>query len=403
MKFKPSCLLLFVLIFLTSCNNDKKINEHEKQLHQRGRDILEYIKLVEQQKSQAMDDFIKALPLEERIAQLFVVNLVGCDTFTPVEENIAGGFLYFSYNIADTKSQMIAFNKSIFEYCKANKKIPPFLTVDQEGGYVNRLRTLNTPLASAEKVANELTEEQAAELYKNQAEQMQKLGFTMNLAPVTEVCTPDNELFLMERSFGPQQKVISYGAACIKAYESNGIGTVLKHFPGNTNTDPHTGLPEIEWTQEDLELQMKPFRELVKQNPSAVLMSHARVKGYDEKNPACLSKYWVTDVLRNDFGFNGIIFSDDIFMGALADNGYPPEKAVVMAIQAGIDCIMISEKRIGQSVQVLLEKAAEDLSFENRLNESVRRIFEYKIKCGFLKLELINGKYVLCVKYEESF
>ena len=97
------------------------------------------------------------------------------------------------------------------------------------------------------------------------------------------------------------------------------------------------------------------------------------------------------------------VVADDIFMGALADNGYSPEKAVVMAIEAGIDCIMISEKRIGQSVQVLLEKAAEDLSFENRLNESVRRIFEYKIKCGFLKLELINGKYVLCVKYEESF
>ena len=403
MKFKPSCLLLLVLVFFTGCKNDKKINEHEKLLHQRGLDILEYIKLVEQEKSQAIDDFINELPLEERIAQLFVVNIVGCDTFTPVEENIAGGFLYFSYNIADTKSQMIAFNKSIFEYCKANKKIPPFLTVDQEGGYVNRLRTLNTPLPSAEKVANEFAEQQAAELYKNQAEQMRSLGFTMNLAPVTEVCTQDNEQFLMERSFGSQQKVISYGTVCINAYEKNGIGTVLKHFPGNTNTDPHTGLPEIKWTQSELELQMKPFRELVKLNPSAVLMSHARVKGYDEKNPACLSKYWVTDILRNEFGFNGIIFSDDIFMGALADNGYPPEKAVIMAIQAGIDCIMISEKRIGQSVEVLLKKALDDEDFEKRINESVRRIFDYKIKCGFLKLELINGQYKLYVNYQESF
>ena len=402
MKFNLCCLFVLCLFFL-GCQNEKKINEHELRTHELGLEIQDCINDVARQKSQAIDDFIKAIPLEERIAQLFVVNIVGCDTFIPVEENIAGGFLYFSYNIADTKSQMISFNKSIFEYCKANKKIPPFLTVDQEGGYVNRLRTLNTPLPSAEKVANELTEQEATTLYKNQAEQMRALGFTMNLAPVTEVCTPDNEQFLMERSFGSQQKVIAYGAVCINAYESNGIGTVIKHFPGNTNTDPHTGLPEIDWTQQELELQMKPFRELVKQNPSAVLMSHARVKGYDEKNPACLSKYWVTDVLRNDFGFNGIIFSDDIFMGALADNGYPPEKAVVMAIDAGIDCIMISEKRIGQSVQVLLEKAAADSDFENRLNESVRRILEYKIKCGFLKLELINGKYELCVNYQESF
>ena len=403
MKFKPSLILLCSLVLFTACNKEKKINEHELRTHELGLEIQDCINDVARQKSQAIDDFIKAIPLEERIAQLFVVNIVGCDTFIPVEENIAGGFLYFSYNIADTKPQMISFNKSIFEYCKANKKIPPFLTVDQEGGYVNRLRTLNTPLPSAEKVANELTEQEATTLYKNQAEQMRALGFTMNLAPVTEVCTPGNEQFLMERSFGSQQKVIAYGAVCINAYESNGIGTVIKHFPGNTNTDPHTGLPEIDWTQQEFELQMKPFRELVKQNPSAVLMSHARVKGYDEKNPACLSKYWVTDVLRNDFGFNGIIFSDDIFMSALADNGYPPEKAVVMAIDAGIDCIMISEKRIGQSVKVLLEKAIQDSDFENRLNESVRRILEYKIKCGFLKLELINGKYELCVNYQESF
>ena len=178
---------------------------------------------------------------------------------------------------------------------------------------------------------------------------------------------------------------------------------MLKHFPGNTNTDPHTGLPEIEWTEQELELQMKPFRELVKLNPSAVLMSHARVKGYGEKNPACLSEYWVTDILRNDFGFTGIIFSDDIFMGALADNGYPPEKAVVMAIQAGIDCIMISEKKIGQSVEVLLQKVKNDSQFESRINESVRRIIEYKIKCGFLEYELVNGKYVLSINYLENF
>ena len=403
MKFKPSLILLCSLVCFTACKNDKKINEHELRTHQLGLEIQECIQLVAQEKSQAIDDFINALPLEERIAQLFVVNLVGCDTFTPVEENIAGGFLYFSYNIADSVPQMISFNKSIFEYCRQHNKIPPFLTVDQEGGYVNRLRNLNEPLPSQERVANELTLSQAAALYENQAKQMKALGFTMNLAPVTEVCTPDNEQFLMQRSFGSQQNVILYGAACINAYESNGIATVLKHFPGNTNTDPHTGLPEIEWTPEELELQMKPFRELVKQNPSAVLMSHARVKGYDENNPACLSEYWVTQKLRNEFGFDGIIFSDDIFMSALADNGYPPEVAVVAAIQAGVDCIMISEKRIGQSVEVLLQKAKDDPLFQTRLNESVRRILEYKIKCGFLKLELVNANYELKINYEENF
>ena len=102
--------LLLALTCLFSCHDNKKTNQKEMLIHQRGRDALQYIKLVEQQKAQAITDFITALPLEEKIAQLFVVNLVGCDEFIPVEENIAGGFLYFGYNIADSVTAMIHFN-----------------------------------------------------------------------------------------------------------------------------------------------------------------------------------------------------------------------------------------------------------------------------------------------------
>lgn len=363
---------------------------------------MTYIAQVKNQKNQAVEDFIGALPLEEKIAQLFVVNLVGCDTFTPVEKNIAGGFLYFGYNIAQTPFAMTQFNQSIIDYCKQNNKIPPFLTVDQEGGFVNRLRSLSGPLPSAQRITQKLDLSKASELYSLQAKQMRVLGFTMNLAPVAEVCTADNEVFLNERSFGSLEEVKEYGAACLQAYEENGIGTVLKHFPGNTNTDPHTGLPQIKWTDEELNIQMDAFRTLVSKNPSAVLMSHARVKGYDEKNPACLSEYWVTQMLRNELGFKGIIFSDDIFMGALANNGYPPELAVVKAIEAGIDCIMISEKRIESSVEVLSKKAKADAAFAKQIDSALRRIIDYKIKCGFLTVQLgKDGKYKVEINYPE--
>ena len=363
---------------------------------------MTYIAQVKNQKNQAVEDFIGALPLEEKIAQLFVVNLVGCDTFTPVEKNIAGGFLYFGYNIAQTPFAMTQFNQSIIDYCKQNNKIPPFLTVDQEGGFVNRLRSLSGPLPSAQRITQKLELSKAAELYTLQAKQMRALGFTMNLAPVAEVCTADNEVFLNERSFGSLEEVKEYGAACLQAYEENGIGTVLKHFPGNTNTDPHTGLPQISWTEEELKIQMDAFRALIEKNPGAVLMSHARVKGYDEKNPACLSEYWVSDMLRKDLGFKGIIFSDDIFMGALANNGYPPELAVVKAIEAGIDCIMISEKRIESSVEVLSKKAKADAAFAKQIDSALRRIIDYKIKCGFLTVQLgKDGKYKTEINYPE--
>ena len=398
------CPLIISLLFtFTSCNNKKKLLlEKELAAHQRGQDILTYIAQVKNQKNQAVEDFIRALPLEEKIAQLFVVNIVGCDTFTPVEKNIAGGFLYFGYNIAQTPFAMTQFNQSIIDYCKQNNKIPPFLTVDQEGGFVNRLRSLSGPLPSAQRITQKLELSKAAELYTLQAKQMRSLGFTMNLAPVAEVCTEDNEVFLNERSFGSLEEVKEYGAACLQAYEENGIGTVLKHFPGNTNTDPHTGLPQISWTDEELKIQMDAFRDLVSKNPSAVLMSHARVKGYDEKNPACLSEYWVSDVLRKELGFKGIIFSDDIFMGALANNGYSPELAVVKAIEAGIDCIMISEKRIESSVEVLSKKAKADAAFAKQIDSALRRIIDYKIKCGFLTVQLgKDGKYKVEINYPE--
>ena len=81
---------------------------------------------------------------------------------------------------------------------------------------------------------------------------MHSIGFHMNLAPVIEVCTPDNEDFLDGRSFGSFEQVLNYGRACVNAYENNQIATVVKHFPGNTNTDPHTGLPEIKLSEADL-------------------------------------------------------------------------------------------------------------------------------------------------------
>ncbi len=395
-------LLCGCVVCLCACRNQKKINQKELLTHARGQDALQYTKLVKQQKEQAVEDYIDSLPLEEKIAQLFVVNIVGASSFVPVEENIAGGFLYFGYNIAGTPFEMLSFNQSVIDYCRQHNKIVPFMTVDQEGGYVNRLRSLNGPLPSAQRVSENLNIEQAGFLYSLQAQQMKALGFTMNLAPVAVVCTSDNEQFLDGRSFGNLTQVGLYGSACVQAYESNEIGTVLKHFPGNTNTDPHTGLPEIQWTKQELETQLDSFRTLVEQNPSAILMSHARVAGYDENNPACLSEYWITKVLRNDFGYNGIIFSDDIFMGALADNGYPPEVAVIAAIEAGIDCIMISEKRINDSVKVLCKKAEQDGQFEEKIDRAVRHIFDYKIKCGFLSLALDdNGKYFVCPEYPE--
>jgi beta-N-acetylhexosaminidase len=363
-------------------------------------------------KNAAVKEFVSSLSESERVSQLFLVNIEGNREFIPVETTaciyddrvkneplLAGGCLFFSYNIASSKSQIKDFVSSINSFYIKNNKIPPFLALDQEGGSVNRLRGITENFPSAKYIADNLSIDEAASLYERQAKAVRELGFTMNLAPVVEVETEENADFLDTRSFGNLEKVLSYAGAEIKAFENSGTGTVLKHFPGNTNTDPHTGLPEIRVSSEKLENELAaPFKSLLPFS-SAVLMSHARItlsdqgsKAYkipegEERIPSCLSSYWVTDVLRNKFGFEGLIFSDDIFMGALQDNGFPPEDAAVQAVEAGIDVIMLSEKRFGSVAKILLEKAHLSREFSEKINRAAERVIWFKISKGLLTLE----------------
>ena len=387
--------LSFLLIILfTSCTDKQTKKEIKK--HLAAAQMQEYVNQIKKERETLIERYVKNLPLEQKIAQMFIENLEGNVSFRSYETIgamtgtkddrplIAGGYIFFSFNIAPTREQMQEYIASIRNYCKENDNIQPYLSVDQEGGWVNRLKKMNPPLPSNEDVARTYNIEEAYGLYKGQADSMKELGFDMNLAPVVEVCTEDNADFLDGRSFGNLQNVIRYGTACINAYENNGIASVLKHFPGNTNTDPHTGLPEITLSNQELLQSIQSFRELVKLEPAAILMSHARTSAIDPGVPACLSKVWVTDILRNEYGYKGLIFSDDIFMGALADNGYPPEVAACSAVEAGVDCIMISEKRFAKAGKVLYQKAKEDSDFAEKIDAAVLRIIKYKLEAGLI-------------------
>ena len=399
-RIRWAFIFITVLLLCTSCTDRQTKKEIKK--HAAAREIQTYINQIKSEREEALTRYVEALPLEEKIAQLFIENLEGCTTFRSYETVgamtgtnddrplIAGGYIFFSFNIAETRSQMQNYINSIREYCNLYDNIQPYLCVDQEGGWVSRLKKLNPKLPSNEQVAKDFDVSGTYRLYAEQAAGMKELGFDMNLAPVVEVCTDDNKDFLDGRSFGDLSQVITYGRACLNAYENNGIATVLKHFPGNTNTDPHTGLPEITLSESELKNSIESFRQLVQYNPAAVLMSHARTTAIDQGVRACLSKVWVTDILRKEYGYEGLIFSDDIFMGALADNGYPPELAAIRALEAGVDCIMISEKRFAKAGRVLYQKAKVDADFEAKINKAVTRILKYKILAGLVDEQKIR-------------
>ena len=406
-QLRKFLFLLVSLCLFLSCsgkegeNNTKQTAESSAPSQEEIQQVLQHQQELQKQQAQqaALQQFIQSLDPVQRYSQLFLVNLEGNTSFRPVESLtwedspeqalVPGGYLFFSYNVADSAQKVADFTASIQSWCQSNQKLPPLLAIDQEGGLVNRLRAVTSPLPSAQDVAATMTYEEAQELYRLQGSQMQNLGFHLNLAPVAEATSSHNQAFLDTRSYGPLPQMEDYARAAIAGFQEGGIGAVAKHFPGNTNDDPHTGLPEISLSQQELqELYLEPFRRILQESkPWAVLMSHARTAVYDGENPACLSRFWVTQMLRQDFGYQGLILSDDIFMAALEKNGFPPERSVMMAVEAGIDVIMLSEKKFGSVLKLILDRSREDESFKSLLDASVERILLAKVQAGLMSFQ----------------
>lgn len=405
-KMKNNCAALCILcvaLYCTACSVDKKTTKKEIRLHESASIMQQEIQKQKLTNRTTIERYLGTLSEEEQIAQLFLVNLIGDKNYKPLEKRsdvgmttkkdalVPGGYIFFSYNVAKTPEEIIAYTSEIKSWPNVNYKNsdlvlpPPYIAIDQEGGEVDRLRLITSALPSSKRIATVVTSDVAYQIYKRQAEQLKALGFDLNLAPVVEVVNEENEFFLQERSFGDRKKVIDYGSAAVQAYEKNGVGTVLKHFPGNTNVDPHTGLPEISLSADEIESQIiEPFTLLTDYHPSAILMSHARTQAHDEKIPACLSSYWVNQVVREQMKYDGLIISDDIFMAALANNGYTPEKAALAAINAGVDVIMLSTKLCASVIKILMEEAQRDESFAVKMHEAEIKVIQFKIKCGLL-------------------
>lgn len=342
--------------------------------------------------AEAVSAFVGALAPEEMAAQLFLVNVEGSGSYRALETRpdgrplVPGGALLFSYNVADTAEAVAAYTESVRSFSRSSSLVPPFVAVDQEGGDVNRLRGITSVLWSERKVAERFSVEGASALYGAQARQLRLLGIDMNLAPVVEAETADNAEFLGTRSFGGAQDVLAYGGAEIAAFEGEGVASCLKHFPGNSATDPHVGLPRIS-LGEGGEAGFAGTFDSLAPGASAVLMSHAVVSvggSAETAMPACFSPFWVGR-LRSSFG--GLIVSDDVFMGALAANGYPPDRAAVAAVRAGVDVVMLSEKLFAGEVRRLLDEAGSDPSFAGRVRESAERVVAFKVRAGILSVE----------------
>ena len=325
----------------------------------------------------------------ERVAQVFLISVEGDSVFEPLEfledgrAALPGGFILFSYNISGGFDGVKGYIDSAKEAYAANGSLAPYVAVDQEGGLVNRLRGITGDLPSQKEVAQSLSVAQAKALYSSQAKQLSSLGIALNLAPVSEAELESNHLFLKTRTFGKLPQACVYSFACVRAYEENGVATVVKHFPGNTNADPHTGAVEITLSRDEVFSHfVLPFAFALAACPSAVLMSHAKVTQLDE-NPACMSRFWIEDVLRGKLMFEGLVISDDIFMKALAQNS--PEQSALEVLSSGTDVIMYSEKHFLSIAHFLLDEAQKNPTFAKRLFDAEKRVVNFKLAKGIIE------------------
>ena len=328
-------------------------------------------------------DIVDEMTIEEKIGQLFLVRYEKNDT-TYLNNFYPGGYILFAKDFNNhTKEQMAKELKDL----QGISKYPLILGVDEEGGYVTRVSRY--PAYRSEKFKSprdyyleggydllEQTEKEKAELLKS-------IGLNLNLAPVADISTNEDD-FIYIRTFGEDaDKTSEYVTKMVGYANSNKINSTLKHFPGyGNNTDTHTGvaIDKREYSAFE-ENDYKPFEAGIKANVPSILISHNIVTCLDENTPSSLSSKVIGE-LRNKLGFTGIIMTDDLAMDAVkeyVDNG----KAATMAINAGNDMIITSDF-MSMKNELINSVKSKEIS-EDTINEAVKRVIAWKYYSGLLK------------------
>jgi beta-N-acetylhexosaminidase len=321
--------------------------------------------------------------LREKVGQMFLVGCQG-EALTHNErllfaEYQFGGAILFKRNCAEP-AQLLALCQSLWESALAT---PPFIAVDQEGGSVHRLPAPFTYFPAAVRIGEKGNLELARRLGRAVAEELKLVGINLNFAPVLDVNSNLANPIIGDRAFGSDPKqVIEIGSAWTQGLRDGGIIPCGKHFPGHgdTDKDSHLELPTVSKTLDELKaVELPPFAHVCRNRIEALMTAHVLYPALDPNLPATLSEPIVTGLLRHQFGFDGVVFSDDLEMKAIADN-YGVEAATALAVRAGIDVLLFChevEKAI-EACEFLCAEAASDPIVRARVEDSFRRIIELK-------------------------
>lgn len=251
-----------------------------------------------------------------------------------------GGIILFARNLEEP-SQMEKLCGDAQNYARQCGQPPLFIGIDQEGGMVARLKPPFTQFAGNPSMK---TRDDAVDFARTTAKELAQIGVNMNMAPVLDVLPNQGDSVMTGRAFGGDPHFVSHmGTAIIDTFQQNRIMAVAKHFPGigRTKLDSHLDLPDLDTELERLEARdIVPFRTAMQCGVSAIMLSHIRYRSIDLQWPASLSTHIADNLLRRQYGYQGLVLTDDLDMGAIA-NHYQMDQIVSQCLNATVDILLI--------------------------------------------------------------
>ena len=328
---------------------------------------------------------IHELSLEEKIGQMIIIGLNTETAVKNLEEIIGkykvGGVLLYKKNYHQNYDEMIELVNKIKTLNQKNK-IPMFISIDQEGGRVNRTPKEFKNLPAANKLVKKSEQEdfvkRAGEIT---GEVLHKLGVNMDFAPVLDIKRFDDNHAIGDRAYSEKiEEVSKYGIEYMEGLQKNGVISIAKHFPGHgaTKTDSHFRIPIIEEEMETLEKEdMQPFKKAIEHKVDGILMGHLKIAKVTGKLPASMSKRFITKYVRKKYRYNGLVITDDVRMKGVRIR-YGKNNAVKKAFLACNDMIILKYDNDIRVIDKIIKLAREDKLKMKRINKSVTRILKTK-------------------------
>lgn len=329
---------------------------------------------------------MNTMSIEEKIAQRIIVDIPGTEVTSELRKFLGGypwgGVILFLKNIQN-RSQVSELIKELQEIAPA--KLPLFVAVDQEGGLIAPLGDLIAPYPGNMALGILNDEKITEEVHGIMARECRELGFNLLFAPVVDVNNNPNNPVIGVRSFGMDVNTVSrLGAAAVRGIQNQALLATAKHFPGHgdTGVDSHLALPAIQHTLSHLRsVELPPFQAAIDEDVAAIMTAHILFPALDSEYPATLSKTILTDLLRQEMGFNGLIVTDSLKMEGIRVK-WDLGTAAVLAVKAGAD-ILLSCGELEDHYTVL--QAVADAYKKGELDEreqsiSLSRVFAAKQK-----------------------